>query len=140
MYKFIEHTADLKFQASGATLEEAFAEAARAMYSFITDIKKVKPVIEKKFSVESENNEALLFDFLSEFLVMIDTKGFLLNDVTSIKIQRTDKGFKLDTTIVGDSMDSNKYSTGGDIKAITYNDMFIKQEGTQWIVQVLCDI
>ncbi|MBW3014304.1 archease [Candidatus Woesearchaeota archaeon] len=139
MYKFLEHTADLKFQATGATLEEAFAESARAMYSFIIDIKKIKPVIEKKITIESENHEALLFDFLSEFLVFIDTKGFLLNDVKSIKIQQTDKGFRLNASVVGDTI-NGKYETGGDIKAVTYNDMFIKKEGNQWVIQVLCDI
>ena len=61
---------------------------------------------------------------------MIDTEGFLLNDVKDIKIQETDKGLKLDITIIGDTMDAG-YETGGDIKAITYNDMFIKQEGNQ---------
>lgn len=139
MYKFLEHTADLKFQATGATLEEAFAEAARAMYSFVTKIDEIRPEIEKKISVESENREALLFDFLSEFLFLIDTEGFLLSDVTDIGIEETGKGFRLEATLVGDNLDG-KYLTGGDIKAITYNDMFIKKEGSRWTVQVLCDI
>ena len=41
-FKFLEHTADAKFQAYGKNMEEAFSNAALAMFSIITDTKKIK--------------------------------------------------------------------------------------------------
>ena len=46
-YKFLEHTADAKFQAYGKNMEEAFSNAALAMFSVITDTKKIKKNIKK---------------------------------------------------------------------------------------------
>ena len=40
-YKFFEHTADAKFQAYGKSVEEAFSNAALAMFSVITDTSKI---------------------------------------------------------------------------------------------------
>ncbi len=44
-YRILPHTADGKFRAYGATLEEAFGNAALAMSSFMWDWSKVEPRI-----------------------------------------------------------------------------------------------
>jgi len=44
-YKFMEHTADIQFQAFGKTLEESFSNSALALTKSITDdsiSKKIK--------------------------------------------------------------------------------------------------
>ena len=48
-FKFLKHTADVKFQSFGKTLEEGFVNAVYALQETITKgmIKKVKPVIKK---------------------------------------------------------------------------------------------
>src|SRR3989344_5902493 len=51
-YKFLEHTADAKFQAFGATLEEAFSNAALAMFSVMTEPGKIKPKLEREISTD----------------------------------------------------------------------------------------
>ena len=51
-YKFLEHTADAKFQAFGATLEEAFSNAALAMFSVMTEPEKIKPKLEREISTD----------------------------------------------------------------------------------------
>ncbi|MBW2987853.1 archease [Candidatus Woesearchaeota archaeon] len=139
-YKYIEHVADLKFQAFGKSLEEAFANAAIALYDFVTKTEQIEPKIEEKIEVESEDNKSLLYDFLEQFLFLIDTKQFLLHEIKEIKITRKNHDkLKLTAIAVGDTADG-KYEIGGDVKAVTYNDMFIKKEKDQYIIQVLMDI
>jgi SHS2 domain-containing protein len=50
-FKFFEHTADVEFEAYGKTLEEAFENAALAMFSVMTDTIKVKPKTKKEFEI-----------------------------------------------------------------------------------------
>jgi SHS2 domain-containing protein len=139
-YRYLEHTADLKFQAFGKSMEEAFANAAIAMFDFITKTESIEPKIEEKIDVQSEDNKSLLYDFLEQFLFLIDTKQFLLHEIKGIKIKRVDSNkMKLTAIAVGDTVD-HKYKIGGDIKAVTYNDMFIKKQEDHYIVQVLMDI
>jgi len=138
-YIYLPHTADAKFQAFGASFEEAFANAAYAMTDVITDHKKVGAKVKEAIKVKSENKEALLYDFLEQFLILLDIKGFLLNKIKEIKIQKTGEGFSLNALVLGDNH-PEKYETKTTIKAVTYQEMFIKKEKGKFIVQVIVDI
>ncbi len=132
-YKFLEHTADAKFQAFGKSLEEAFSNAALAVMSIMIDPKKVNPKITKEVNVKGNDKESLLYNFLEELLILLDTENFILNNVKELKI----KGNSLKANLIGDEL-NNKYELKSDVKAITYNEMFIKEN--PFIVQVVCDI
>lgn len=134
-YKFLPHTADVKFQAFGKTLEEAFQNCAYALTETITDYKKIKPKKEKTIEIKSENQESLLYDFLEQFLILLDTEGFLLNKIKSLKITKN----QLKATVIGDTHPEN-YEIDTTIKAVTYQEMFIKKEKGQYIIQVILDL
>jgi len=134
-YKYLPHTADTKFQAYGKTLEEAFINSAYAMTDVITDHTKIKPTTEKSFEVESENKEALLYDFLEQFLILLDSESFLLSKIKELKI----KNNKLTAKVTGDTHPEN-YEIETHIKAVTYQEMFIKKEKDQYVIQVIVDI
>src|SRR3989344_1486847 len=133
-YKFLKHTADVKFQAYGKTLEESFANAALAMFSVMTDVKKIKPIIKKEFNMKGIDQKQLLYKFLEEFLFLMDAKFLLLSKITKIKI----KDNKLNAVVYFDKAD--KYKTHGDVKAVTYQQMEIKKEKDKFIVQVVVDV
>ena len=58
-FEFFEVTADVGIKSYGKTLEEAFENAALAMFEVITDTSKIEPKIERKIEVESEDECAL---------------------------------------------------------------------------------
>ena len=134
-YEFFPHTADVKFRAYGKSLEEAFSNAALALTKIITDPDKVEAKIEKTIEVESEDEKALLYDFLEQFIILLDSEGFLLNSVKELKIENR----KLKADIVGDN-ELEKYETETHIKAVTYQEMEIKKEKDKYYVQVVIDI
>ncbi len=131
-FKFLEHTADIKFQAYGISLEKAFENSALAMFSTMYD-GKIKVKIKKKIEVEGKDLEALLYNFLEELLILFDTEGFFLS---KIKVKITDK--KLKAEIFGDY--AANYKVHIDVKAVTYNEMFVKQEKGKWATQVVLDV
>lgn len=134
-YKFLEHTADAKFQAFGKTMEEAFANAALAMFSVMINPTDVKPKIEREVSVDGRDEKALLYNWLEELLYLLDTEGFLLSRVKKIAIKKN----MIEAVVSGDLV-SNGYETHGDVKAATYNEMEIKKEKDKYTVQVVVDI
>ncbi len=137
-YKFLEHTADAKFQAYGKNMEEAFSNAALAMFSVVTDIKKIKKEIKKEIKAEGKDLKSLLYNFLEELLFLIDTENFLLSKIEKISIKKTGIKYELEAAAIGDKADS--YETHGDIKAVTYNEMEIKEEKSKAMVQVVLDL
>ena len=134
-YEFLPHTADTKIRAYGKTLEEAFRNSALATTDTITDHTKIKQTVEKKISVSSENEEALLYDFLEELFVLLDSENFLLSDVKDLKIDN----LKLTAIFIGDTHPEN-YEIRTHVKAITYQEMFIKEENNNFVIQFVLDI
>ena len=137
-YEFLPHTADAQFRAYGRTQDEAFANAALATYTIITDISKVKPKITKSVAIHSRAKDSLLYDFIGELLFLTDTEAFLVCKVDKLTIRVSDAGYTLTAKVLGDTADAYEIKT--QIKAVTYNDMFIKEEKGRWIIQVVVDI
>ena len=134
-YKFLPHTADVRIEAYGKSLEEAFTNSAYATTDVVTDHSKVAAVVEKEFTAKGENQESLLYDFLEQFLILIDADGFLLHEIKSLEIS----GNKLSVKCVGDSY-SEKYSVHTHVKAITYQEMSIGEEDGKFVIKFIVDI
>lgn len=133
-HKFLPHTADIKFQAYGRTIEEAFSNALIAMSSAMYD-GKVERVYMHKAKVKGKDIQNLLYNFLEEFIFLFDTKKMLVAKVEDIKIDL--KKFELECTITGDNAEKYRIETA--LKAVTYNDMLIKQIDGKWMIQVVLD-
>lgn len=134
-YEFLPHTADTKIRAYGKTLAEAFVNCALATADTITDHTKIKLDVEKTIEVKSENEEALLYDFIEELLILVDTEGFILGKVKELKIE----DLKLTATVIGDTHPEN-YDIKTHVKAITYQEMFIKEENNILTIQFVLDL
>jgi SHS2 domain-containing protein len=133
-FKYLEHTADIKFQAFGKTKEDAFKNSAFAMFNSMNS-EPIKEKIKKKISVQGKDYENLLYEFLEELLFLFDTELFFLSKIKNLKISKDNK---LAADITGDSAENYEMKT--DIKAVTYNEMFVKKQKGNWVCQVVLDI
>ena len=135
-FKFLEHTADIKFQAFGNSLEKAFENSALALKESITEKIKIKPLIEKNINIKGEDLPSLLYNFLEEFLFLLDSESFLFSKIQEIKIDQ--KNLILKAIVLGDKAEN--YDFSNNVKAITYNDIFVKKQGKEWIAQIVIDV
>jgi SHS2 domain-containing protein len=137
-YKFIEHTADVEFEAYGKSLEEVFSNCADAFVKSISNEKILKNKI-KTFEVEGNDLENLLYNFLEEFLILFDSENFILSKILKIEIGELEKGgWKLEVKFEGD--DAENYEIISHVKAVTYNSMFVRKENNLWKAHVVLDI
>lgn len=134
-YKFLEHTADVKFQAFGKNLDEAFENSAYALKEVMFGKLKANDKIKKEIKVEAGDLQALLYKFLEQFLYLLDAESFVFNKV---KVKIDEKNFILKADVFGDNASNYKFSN--DVKAITYNQMFIRKEREKFIIQVVLDV
>lgn len=139
-FEFLPHTADVYIQAYGKNLEEAFANAALGMENIITNTKKVKPVIKKEIQVENEDEQDLLVDFLTQFLIFHDAENLVFSKIKVKKIEQTNQGLKLEAEAWGEQFDQTKHDQGTYVKAATYRDMEIEKGKNFVRVKVLVDI
>ncbi|HKL23645.1 MAG TPA: archease [Candidatus Nanoarchaeia archaeon] len=134
-YQFIEHTADVEFEAHGKSLEEVFSNCVDAFVKSISNEKILKKEI-KTFEVEGNDLENLLYNFLEEFLILFDSENFILSKI--LKIEIDEKNFKLKCEFSGD--DAKNYEIVSHVKAVTYNSMFVKKEKDKWTAHVVLDV
>ena len=137
-YSFLEHTADIKFQAFGKNLEEVFKNSAIALNKTITENLKIKTKNKRKIEFSEKNLEELLYSFLQEFLFLLDAEDFLFSKIETIKID--EKNLKLVAMVLGDN--ASNYKFNNNVKAITYNEFYIKfdKKTKQWISQIVIDV
>jgi len=134
-FKFLEHTADIKFKAFGKTIEEVFENSALAIANIMYK-GKVKKEKKLRINVRGKDFESLLYNFLEEFLFLFDSENFLLSDVKNIKIN--EKNLTVEAEVSGD--DAKNYKISAHIKAITYNEMYIKKTKKGREAQVVVDV
>ena len=134
-FKFLEHTADVKFQSYGSSLENAFENAALAMFQAMSK-EKIKKKIKEKIKVKGNDLESLLYNFLEELLFLLDTKNLFLS---MIKVKIDKNNLKLVGEVIGDN--AKNYDVMSHVKAVTYNSMFVKKgKGKSYICQVVLDV
>ncbi|MBY8988322.1 MAG: archease [Candidatus Lokiarchaeota archaeon] len=140
-FEFRDHTADVQVRSWGSSLEEAFSQTAYSLMATITpDLKKVIPKIEKKITIEAEDKEALLFDFLSEFLYIFDVNELVFSQIYVSKIEKFKDNYKLQATLKGEKFDLDKHEIGIEVKAITYSFLNIEEKQKNTTIDIVYDI
>ena len=137
-YEFLEHTADVKFKADGSNWEEMFNDAASALNETIRGNIKILELDEKSFEVDGKDLEILLHNFLEEFVFLLDAKDFLVARIKSISVELIEQGGKISCVVVGDKAQNYKFTN--DVKAITYSEMFVREEDNEFFCQVVLDV
>ena len=132
-----EATADIAVKSYGTTLGEAFVNMALAMFNVMTPLEKIEPKVERTFEVSSRDLGELLYNFLEEFLFVIDVENLVFS---RISVELDEDKFELRARCWGEPFDLERHEAGVEIKAITYHLMEVKREGYLWSLRVVFDI
>jgi len=134
-FEIINHTADVGIVAYGADLSQAFANAARALFSLITELDDVAEVLHRDIELTAPDEEGLLVEWLNELIYLFDTENILFKRFDIITLNNT----QLKARSYGEKVDKSKHKLKTGVKAATYHMLKVdKGDGCQ--VQVLFDI
>jgi SHS2 domain-containing protein len=139
-FEFLEHTADVYIAAHGATLAEAFENAALAMFEVMTDTEKVSPDVEDSVEVEAEDEYALLYSWLEALLVKFETKNMLYSKFKISSIDETFEGFRIKAAVWGEKFNAEKHTQKVGVKAVTYHRMEIIKDIDTVRLEFILDI
>jgi SHS2 domain-containing protein len=133
-FEFLEHTADVYVRACGVSMQEAFENAALAMFETMTKTAKVAQEVEDVVSVEAEDFYALLYNWLEVLLVNSETKGMLYSKFHIVDWVETVDSFKFTAHVWGEKFQSEKHVQKVAVKAVTYHRMAVMQENERSVV------
>ena len=139
-FEFMEHTADVYVAAHGATLAEAFENAALAMFEVMTDTSKVTANVEDSLTVEAEDEYALLYSWLEALLVKFEVNGMLYSKFKILRLEETADGFKVAATVWGEKFNAEKHAQRVGVKAVTYHRMEIIKNIDNVTLEFILDI
>ena len=135
-FRILEHTADIGFEAFGATRQDVFRNAARALTHLMVDLETISPREEKALSAEASDMPNLLVNWLSEILYLFDAEGWLFRDFRFDVL--TERG--LTAMARGEKFDRRKHQVKLLIKAVTYHQLDLRETAEGWRAQVYVDI
>lgn len=134
-FDILDHTADVGIIAYGASLNQAFANAARGLFSLITDLDDVEEALSRDIEVTAPDQESLLVAWLNELIYRFDVENILFNRFDIAQLDST----RLKARTYGEKVDSSRHKLKTGVKATTYHMLKVeKTNGYQ--VQVLFDI
>jgi SHS2 domain-containing protein len=135
-YTTLPHTADVRIRVTASGLPSLFAEAARAMASIMAPGCVPVPAVSREVTVEAEDLEGLLHDFLSELLYLFDAEELLLCDC-----QVTLSGTRaLTATCRGERFSREKHVGGSEVKGVSYSGLRIYKEGEDDVLEIIFDV
>ncbi len=134
-FEILDHTADVGIIAYGVDLSQAFANAARGLFSLIAELDDVEEVLYRDIELAAGDVESLLVGWLNELVYHFDTEGIIFKRFDISQLDDT----HLKARGYGEKADSSKHTLKREVKAATYHMLeVVKNNGCR--VQVLFDI
>ena len=134
-FELIDHTADVGIIAHGASMNQAFANAARGLFSIITDLDGIEEALHRDIEITAPDQESLLVEWLNELIYLFDVENIIFN---RFDITRLNNNY-LEARIYGEKVDSSRHKLKTGVKAATYHMLKVKKNNG-YQAQVLFDI
>ncbi len=130
------HTADVRIRVTSPSLDALFSEAARGLMQVMYGGCSETPGSEKseQVTLDAEDKEELLHDFLSELLYLSDVREMVYCTI-DVKVE----GTHLKAILGGERFDRRKHH-GTEVKGISYYDLQIVKVGKSYSTDILFDV
>jgi len=129
-YRFLEHTADILFEAYGKSYPEAFQNSAHAMLSVFGSAGARERAT---FSVTAHNLEELTVQALADLLAYMDTHEIVFSRVQVSSFDASKN--RIEFTAFGE-----KKQPRDTVKAVTYHELMVKEGKEGWTIRILLDV
>jgi SHS2 domain-containing protein len=136
VYEILEHTADIGLRAWGASLKEAFENAATALTAIVVELEGIEPRIAYPIAAEGDDDESLLVNWLSEVLYYLDARRVVLR---RFRIEQFGDG-RVTGQAWGEPRDPEKHRPKVIVKGVTYHQLKIAERSDGCEVQVFLDV
>lgn len=135
-FEILDHTADIGLIIYGQDLMALFEHAGVGFFHLITDLKKVRPKIERRVELGGQCLERLLVDWLGELLYLHEVHDLLFKEFNMETVG--EQGLK--AVVRGEPFQDGIHSIKTEIKAVTYHQIQVKKEDGGWRAQVIFDL
>jgi SHS2 domain-containing protein len=134
-WELLDHTADIRMEVRGKTLEELFLNAAEGLVSLLAPNAEAATDTELDVVLDSDDAENLLVDWLREILFYSETRDFV--PVQTEVMELSNRVMK--ARLVGGVKLSGEEPVA-EIKGVTYHGLSITKTGRGYTAKIVFDI
>lgn len=134
-FEVLSHTADIGIIAYGGTMKEAFGNAAKGMFSLITELDDVRETELRDIELDAPDQESLLVAWLNELIYLFDVENILFKRFVISRLSQT----HLKAKAYGEKADSSRHKLKLGVKAATYHALKV-EKGKPNKIEVIFDI
>lgn len=135
-WEHFPHAADIGVRGLGATLAQAFEQAALALTAVITDVAHVTAQQAVHIACEAPDAELLLVDWLNALIYEMVTRNMLFS-----RFEVHLEGNRLTAQAWGEALDVARHRPAVEIKGATYTALKVAQQaGGGWLAQCVVDV
>jgi len=138
-FEVLDHTADVGLQATGGSIEEAFGEAARGLFSVMVDIEAVRRCVAHPVHVEAVSYEDLLVEWLGELVAQRELSGLVFSEF-EVRISDRAGRVVLDGIARGEPLDPAVHRAAAEVKGISYLGLAVRRLADGWSVRCVVDV
>jgi SHS2 domain-containing protein len=113
-----------------------FEALGLGLFALMTDLKTVRPRVERAVSASGSDPSSLVVAFLSELLLLQQTEGFVAREIRAHPVG--DPPTAIVASVSGESFDPDRHPARTEVKAITLHDLTI--DFAQGRARVIVDI
>lgn len=134
-WRFLDHTADMRVEVRGASLESLFINAARSLLSLFNLQADPGTKEQIEVSVEGGETDELIVDWLRELLYHCQTKRLAITDIDILHISEN----CLKAMLIGSRV-QEIYESPMEIKGVTYHGSSVQQDHQGYVAKIIFDI
>jgi SHS2 domain-containing protein len=139
-YDVFDHSGDLRIEARGRDCLEALAHASSGLVAQIVPLALIDEVEERSVTISGDDDTGRYIGFLNEILFLIYARQWLPRRVRLLRQCTQNQCRELEAVLVGEPFDATRHELRHDIKAVTYHDFQIRQEGDVATIHFVCDL
>jgi SHS2 domain-containing protein len=136
-WEHFSHEADVGVRGLGPSLDDAFAQAARAMTAVVTDPDAVEPREAVALDCAGDDVEVLLNDWLNAVIYEMATRRMVFG---RYEVHIDQAAGTLAARAWGEPVDRQRHAPAAEVKGATFTALRVARTEDGWLAQCVVDV
>jgi protein archease len=134
-WEHFSHGSDIGVRGFGASVEEAFEQAAVALTAVVADVSRIRQLESIEVRCTAPDVELLLVSWLNAVIYEMAVRKMLFSG-----FQVATSGCSLTGNLLGEKVDPERHQLAVEAKGATYTGLRVAQQDGQWLAECVVDV
>ena len=134
-WELFSHDADMGIRGYGASAEQAFEMAAKALTAVVINPERLKNAEKLEITLEEPGLEYLFYEWINHLIYEMDHRRMLFG---KFEVKILDN--QLHAKVYGERVNDIQEDLGVEVKGATFTELQVRRENNGWIAQCVVDI